>query len=362
VERLTTGDLRRFSESLRTLYAVEEPTAFPGHALQVLRTIVPSESAAYAQINTTEWRDTAQIDPAGYALPPGFMDGYERHLAEHPLVTYYLRHRDDPVLKLSDFLSRRQFHDLGLYQDAYRLVDVEHQIGFRLRMAPPLLVGYALSRRRTDFSRRERQLLELVRPHVVQAFQNTLALSRYRRQLELAVRGVAALDRELVLLDGQGRPPVWTPRARAWLDEWFGVTGRGRARLPDALVRWLGTRARGAPGGDPRDVRAPLVLERAGRRLVVRAVTDAGSTGLLLHVQPTAVTADALAPLGLTRREAEVLALVAEGKTNPEIATILGMRRRTAAKHLERVHRKLGVETRGAAAACAFAVAGGATP
>jgi DNA-binding CsgD family transcriptional regulator len=173
---------------------------------------------------------------------------------------------------------------------------------------------------------------------------------------------VAALDRELVLLDGQHRPRVWTARARAWLGEWFGVSGRGRARLPDALGRWLGTRERSAPDGDPPDVRTPLVLERAGHRLVVRAVTDAGSTALLLHVEPTAVTVDALAPLGLTRREAEVLALVAEGKTNPEIATILGMRRRTAAKHLERVHRKLGVETRGAAAARAFAVAGGATP
>ena len=43
-------------------------------------------------------------------------------------------------------------------------------------------------------------------------------------------------------------------------------------------------------------------------------------------------------------------AWVAEGKTNGEIGIIVGARPRTVAKHLERIFRKLGVETRTAAA------------
>jgi DNA-binding CsgD family transcriptional regulator len=293
-------------------------------------------------------------------MPPGFVGAYERHLAEHPLVTYYLRHRDDPVLKVSDFLSRRQYHRLGLYQEAYRLVDVQHQIGFRLRLAAPLLAGYALSRSHGDFTEEERLLLELVRPHVVQAYRGALAVASHRQQLELAASGVAALDRELVLLDARLRPTVWTARARAWLEEWFGSVGAGRARLPEELARWVRSLDPGGAQSDPLAVRAPLVLERDGRRMVVRCVSDRSALALLLHVQATAIAPDALRPLGLTRREAEVLALVAAGKTNPEIATMLATRRRTVAKHLERIHRKLGVETRGAAAARAFAVAGGA--
>lgn len=58
--------------------------------------------------------------------------------------------------------------------------------------------------------------------------------------------------------------------------------------------------------------------------------------------------------LGLTRREAEVLARVAQGKTNAEIGKVLGMSPRTAGKHLENIYRKLGVETRTAAAAKAI--------
>lgn len=53
---------------------------------------------------------------------------------------------------------------------------------------------------------------------------------------------------------------------------------------------------------------------------------------------------------GLSPREAEVLAWVANGKTNAEIGTILRISSRTVGKHLERIYQKLGVETRMAAA------------
>ena len=45
------------------------------------------------------------------------------------------------------------------------------------------------------------------------------------------------------------------------------------------------------------------------------------------------------------------------GKTNGEIGVILGARARTVGKHLERIFRKLGVETRTAAAAAALSIA-----
>ena len=59
------------------------------------------------------------------------------------------------------------------------------------------------------------------------------------------------------------------------------------------------------------------------------------------------------APVRLTARESEVLLWVARGKTNRDIADILGMSPRTVNKHLEHIFEKLGVETRTAAAAAA---------
>jgi DNA-binding NarL/FixJ family response regulator len=64
-----------------------------------------------------------------------------------------------------------------------------------------------------------------------------------------------------------------------------------------------------------------------------------------------------LGSLGLTAREAEVLAWVAQGKTNYEIGVILSVCTRTICKHVEHILAKLNVENRTAAAAVAIAVA-----
>ncbi len=61
-----------------------------------------------------------------------------------------------------------------------------------------------------------------------------------------------------------------------------------------------------------------------------------------------------LQSLGLTPREAEILFWVSQGKTNPEICTILEMKLFTVKKHLENIYAKLGVENR--TAACAVAL------
>lgn len=53
----------------------------------------------------------------------------------------------------------------------------------------------------------------------------------------------------------------------------------------------------------------------------------------------------------LTRRESEILDLVAEGGTNPVIAKALGISPRTVQTHLAHVFEKLGARTRAAAVA-----------
>ncbi|HSU57528.1 MAG TPA: response regulator transcription factor [Candidatus Dormibacteraeota bacterium] len=57
-----------------------------------------------------------------------------------------------------------------------------------------------------------------------------------------------------------------------------------------------------------------------------------------------------LLTLGLTARAAEALLWLAQGKTNSDIATILGISESTVKKYVQEMFEKLGVETRGAAA------------
>ena len=127
--------------------------------------------------------------------------------------------------------------------------------------------------------------------------------------------------------------------------------------LPPALAAWL---AEGA--------HAPWQENRDGCQLTV---TLSGSADAATSGRPFLLTLDesfpastgekgpaSLAPLGLTRREAEVLYWIAHGKTNPETGIILRIAPNTIKKHMQNIMLKLGVENRLAAASRALEVIG----
>lgn len=65
--------------------------------------------------------------------------------------------------------------------------------------------------------------------------------------------------------------------------------------------------------------------------------------------KPDFSSAEPLLKLGLTRRAAEALLWLAQGKTNADIASILGVTESTIKKYVQEMFDKLGVETRGSA-------------
>src|SRR2546425_5313100 len=172
------------------------------------------------------------------------------------------------------------------------------------------------------------------------------------RELARLGNGVDGRNGGVVTLPGNQRFRIATARARQWLVEYFGspsVTDR----LPDVLQSWLRQRTslRDTHGVRPWEV---LVVHREGKRLGVRLLSDADQTFLLFEERKRVEPAF-LERLGITRREAEVLADVAEGKTDTEIGTRLKISPRTVNKHLENIFRKLEVKTRTAAALRALA-------
>jgi DNA-binding NarL/FixJ family response regulator len=154
--------------------------------------------------------------------------------------------------------------------------------------------------------------------------------------------GHAATARQLLgaTLLAHGQPAEALVELGAAGQAWHGLDAPCHA----ARVRLLSAEAYRALGDEDRaglelDA-AEAVFDRLG------AVADAKRVAEL--------RGRAVLPDGLTPREAEVLALIAAGLTNREVATELIVSEKTVARHLANVFTKLDLSTRTAAAAYAF--------
>jgi DNA-binding NarL/FixJ family response regulator len=168
--------------------------------------------------------------------------------------------------------------------------------------------------------------------------------ARNARAARLAREAVDIGGHGVLVVDARGRTAWRSPQAEAWLRQFFPE--RGGTPPPE----WIDGARRADLDGTTPEFR----VERDRMTLLGR---PAGSVGLgefmlLLELRASsALERRAIAPL--TGREAEVLSWLAKGKTNRDIADILGTSPRTVSKHLEHIFEKLGVETRTAAAALA---------
>jgi DNA-binding CsgD family transcriptional regulator len=353
--RLGDRDLRAVLGFLADPYAARSLDALTCRVNAGLRQLVPCDLAGYNEVNPGRRRIRYVLEPADADFPDS-QQVFARHMHEHPIIAHYRRREDGRVLKFSDFLTMRRFRDLGLHREFYRRLGVEHVIIFPLPFRPPLQLGFCLNRQGRDFSERDRDVLTLLAPHIAGAYRNAEAVEGQMGTARWLEAGFERADRGLIVLGPDGRARVITERARRWLAEYWGAAPPQRDGLPAPVRAWIRREHGGRAGHHPAlpAPRAPLVAERAGTRLVARLISDGGAALVVLEEQRTVPDARALAALGLTRREAEVLAWVAEGKTNAEIGGILGLSSRTVGKHLERVYAKLGVETRTAAARIAL--------
>jgi DNA-binding NarL/FixJ family response regulator len=229
-----------------------------------------------------------------------------------------------------------------------------------MRIARVAAVGMLVE---ADAAERGRDLRE--RP------QEREALARARIHMQ-RLRAVAAAggpverawlrlaEAELTRARGRSEPRKWLVAAQAWDD--LGRPYRA------AVARWRAAEAF-VEAGD-RDaaadaLRSALQIARqlgsqwladelavlAGRARLEVAAGANGAPGAAAAASATASGAED--PFGLTPRERQVLALIAEGATNRQIGKALYMAEKTASVHVSRILSKLGVKSRTQAAAVA---------
>jgi DNA-binding CsgD family transcriptional regulator len=171
--------------------------------------------------------------------------------------------------------------------------------------------------------------------NVWSAFEDLVGIARLARDSEL-------LDDAVVLLSAAARiqeffgilaradreivPAEWeAPRDRLGNELFAELTSEGRALTLDRAIGWAQEVAAAIDENDPRPSSPPMMGE---------------------HSAAEATHGD----MGLTVREIEVLRLLVEGLSNPEIAAALFISHKTVRNHVTNILAKLGVESRTAAA------------
>ena len=354
MDRLRRRDLITLLEFLEESYALTNLDDFAAHLVRKLPGLVGSDLTGYNEVNLRKHRTAFFLEPRIHLRDS--VEIFNRHAHEHPLIRYHAGTMDGGPTTISDFLTQRQLHPLGLYNEFFRPLGVEYQMAVTLHRAPDLIVALALNRARRDFSERDRVVLAALRPHLARAYRNAERLTELRRELDLVIQGVEASGIAVVRLTRDGRLEKPTPTVVERLTACFGPRALGRLGLPEPLRCWIHRQASHCNPENGR-LRAPMIVEKDSRRFVLTLVGSTARPFLLIEERRPAVDRDSLRALGLTDREADVLGWVAQGKTDAETGTILGISRRTVAKHLEHIFQKLGVETRTAAAVCAVEAA-----
>lgn len=325
----------------------EAPDALAVSCVSGVRLLIGGKVATFSDFDLRTSVAAETTDPADVMTTAG-REAFERYLHQHPLITHYARTGDGRAHMSSDFLSQSALHRLPLYNEYVKpYFNTNYQIAIAVNAQPSRVIGLSLARERRDFSERDREMLNILRPHI--AFAVRHAESMKALAVNQAFGRGDDRPNEVIVANARGRIQTASPRAHEWVRRYFGRP-RSPNRLPDAICLWLEEQLRARDRVEEAPSTRPLVAQDDRTRLVVRYTMRGDSVLVLLEQQQTVVV-ERLIQLGLTPREAEVLMWVVEGKATAAVAVITGSAARTVEKHLERIYRKLDVDNRTAAAA-----------
>jgi DNA-binding CsgD family transcriptional regulator len=254
---------------------------------------------------------------------------------EHPMWNRWWSTLTPACVELTDLIPAGELQHLGVQHEVFRPLAIANMLGGTTARSCPLAIVAVRDRRRA-FTARDRAIVRAIIDHAGAAAER-LADAEHRAQ-----------HTEFVALDALDRPVRWSPAAATLL----GLAPADRS-LPAAVRRWLADRA-DAPRTTPSTLRLAVRTPTGPRTLAITALTARGPDPTILAIESFA--AEPHTPLAdLTDRQREIARWVAAGKTNPEIAAILGISARTVQKHLEHIFERLAVPTRSALTAAVLA-------
>jgi len=209
--RIRERDVARLNKCLELLVEPTSVEALRRQAVDAIPVVVPSAFTVWNEFDpATREMATPVISATTVGIPDGGKEieramydarsVFAAHVDEQPMMQHYARTGDGRPRAISDFYSKEQFRATELYRQFYGPLGVDDQIAFQLP-SPTLVVAITLHRGWRDFPSRDRLLLNLLRPQLIQALRNARADERLRRLLGATEQRVERTGEGLLLLD-----------------------------------------------------------------------------------------------------------------------------------------------------------------
>jgi DNA-binding CsgD family transcriptional regulator len=352
---LNSLDYRHLLNTIQQLHQLHPSESFADRVLHLIPKLVHSEVSFYCKGSPQEV--TIFCPPFDVQILTNAIQHYAHEL---PLICNYLKTGNPDAHKISDLLNVRELEQIeGMYQQFMHPLGLMDQMVVVLPIATispsshspwgqQQTITIGLHRQHRDFTERDRMILNLLRPHLYQAYQNTQAWQQTQQKLSQLQDTINTLG--AIVLTLEGKIQSLPPSARKLLDCYFSPEIRPGDRLPETLHHWVKQQiSRCFQSTELPQPCLPLQIESAHHRLSIRLLYDAYHDRCLLLLEErsaSTLSIPALESLGLTHREAEVLWAIMQSQEPSEIAVELGISDRTVKKHLENIYEKIGGKTR----------------
>jgi len=350
VETLTAQKMRQLLVFIEQINLSCESEALTQQLLSALTTLIPGDYVSLNIFNRNLEMEDAAWNPVDQCIPAEEQAAIlDEHVSEHPFTPIAVQDWQLPATCMSDVFSQRKLRQTGLYNELYRPLGIEYQLGVGVPTSDNKLLVIAHSRDYRDFNKSEKQLLQVAGCHIHNRLEFANKQMQLSRHLKLLLDFNSTESQGLVILSGDNREQWVNQYAHELIAHYFPHESSNSTKLPSELRAWLKQQQENL---DQIQELQPFIIRSESKELHIDLL-EVGSTevGKLLRMEeryrglPTVVCER----FDLTPRESEVLEWVIKGKTNIEIGMLLSIRHTTIKKHLEHIYNKLDVYNRTAA-------------
>lgn len=277
---LDHASLQRLLTALEVLNSDHDPATLADRVIKAAGMIVDGDWLTFDLFSGgRRYENTAWSNDPGLLTPEVF-EPFARYLHQHPLVGRALANPDGQALKITDVVSQQRFESTDLYNEFYRKMGANRQMGLALVSEGSLTMTCAFSRNGRDYTDAEKAIASFAAPHFINAIRNGFAFRRINTALKAGGTGVIAMS-------GSWKTTFISEHAAELLATYCPPPYAGAEVLSERLTDWMRRAARADHRDPAGETSTRLLITGRDGTLAIRFVADPGGREYLFLLEET---------------------------------------------------------------------------